>query len=157
MMFSPQMQTDFLALWKLASEAFKLDLGSIHGLNHWNRVEGFALQMAKINGADQEIARIFAIIHDCKRENENYDPQHGLRAAILAREINDTGLFLNENRLEILCFALENHDKGEISNDATIGTCWDADRLDLGRVGVAPKLQFFSTGAGKLLLKTGRI
>lgn len=156
-MTSPDPAIDFLALWKLASEEFKLDLASIHGLNHWRRVEGFALQMAQINGADEEIARIFAIIHDCKRENENYDPQHGLRAAILAREINDSRLFLNPKQLEILGFALENHDKGRVSPCATIGTCWDADRLDLGRVGVAPKAQFLSTGTGKLLLKTGRI
>ena len=148
---------DFLALWKLASEEFILDLHGIHGLGHWNRVEGFALQMATINGADEAVARIFAILHDCKRESENSDPQHGLRAANLAREINETRLFLDEKRLEILCFALENHDKGRVSDDATIGTCWDADRLDLGRVAVVPRAQLLSTGAGKLLLKTGRV
>lgn len=146
---------DFLALWKLACEQFVLDLNSIHGLQHWNRVEGFALKMAALNGADEELTRIFAILHDCKRHNDDYDPQHGERAANLAREINESRLFLDEKRLETLCFALENHDKGRTSRDATIGTCWDADRLDLGRVGVVPKAQFFSTGAGKLLLKTG--
>jgi uncharacterized protein len=31
----------------------------------------------------------------------------------------------------------------------TIGTCWVADRLDLGRVGVIPSVDFMSTQAGK--------
>ena len=31
----------------------------------------------------------------------------------------------------------------------TIGTCWDADRLDLGRVGIIPSSDFMSTQAGK--------
>ena len=38
-----------------------------------------------------------------------------------------------------------------MQNDGTItiGTCWDADRLDLGRVGVIPSVDFMSTHAGK--------
>jgi uncharacterized protein len=31
----------------------------------------------------------------------------------------------------------------------TIGVCWDADRLDLTRVGIMPDPEFFSTAAGK--------
>ena len=38
-----------------------------------------------------------------------------------------------------------------MQNDGTItiGTCWDADRLDLGRVGVIPSVDFMSTQDGK--------
>ena len=33
----------------------------------------------------------------------------------------------------------------EFSDDPIIGTCWDADRLDLGRVGVKPNPKLLST------------
>jgi uncharacterized protein len=36
-----------------------------------------------------------------------------------------------------------------LSQSATIGTCWDADRLDLGRFGIYPQHAFFSTQAAK--------
>ena len=35
------------------------------------------------------------------------------------------------------------------TDDPTIGTCWDADRLDIGRVGIIPHERFMSTAAGK--------
>ena len=31
------------------------------------------------------------------------------------------------------------HSVGRLDRDITIQTCWDADRLDLGRVGINPK------------------
>ena len=33
--------------------------------------------------------------------------------------------------------------------DVTVQTCWDADRLDLGRVGTTPKAEYLCTDAGK--------
>ncbi|MGB5446898.1 MAG: hypothetical protein WBM99_15485, partial [Psychromonas sp.] len=42
-----------------------------------------------------------------------------------------------------------NHAFHQLSTDPTIGTCWDADRLDLGRYGIYPKAQFLSTEAAK--------
>jgi len=32
-----------------------------------------------------------------------------------------------------------------MSDDVTIGTCWDADRLDLGRVSIKPEAKHMST------------
>jgi uncharacterized protein len=34
-----------------------------------------------------------------------------------------------------------------VHTQATIQTCWDADRLDLGRVGIKPAAQFLSKDA----------
>jgi hypothetical protein len=34
--------------------------------------------------------------------------------------------------------------------------CWDADRLDLGRVGIAPDATFFSTTAAQRLVASGQ-
>jgi uncharacterized protein len=36
---------------------------------------------------------------------------------------------------------------GLMHQDATIQSCWDADRLDLGRVGIEPSKQYLSTYA----------
>jgi len=33
--------------------------------------------------------------------------------------------------------------------DITVQTCWDADRLDLGRVETTPKAEYLCTDAGK--------
>jgi uncharacterized protein len=41
------------------------------------------------------------------------------------------------------------HTSGLTSPDPTIGTCWDADRLDIGRVGITPCGHYMSTVAGK--------
>ena len=39
------------------------------------------------------------------------------------------------------------HTDGTISDDPTIGCCWDADRLDLPRVGMQPDPALLSTEA----------
>ena len=64
------------------------------------------------------------------------DPGHGPRAAVFARELHRDGdLLLDDGRLELLCLALELHADGQVSAHPTVGTCWDADRLHLGRSG----------------------
>lgn len=45
-------------------------------------------------------------------------------------------LGLSDTRLELLVAACRYHTVVEFSDDATIATCWDADRLDLWRVGI---------------------
>jgi uncharacterized protein len=35
--------------------------------------------------------------------------------------------------------------------DPSIGTCWDSDRLDLGRVGIIPDPAYMSTNMGREL------
>lgn len=52
-----------------------------------------------------------------------------------------------------LLFALEHHDQGQTSPNPHIGTCWDADRLDLPRVGIVPSPKYFSTEEGKRLCR----
>ena len=54
---------------------------------------------------------------------------------------------LTPNQLDKLCYAMRHHSGGDVSDDATIQTCWDADRLDLGRVGVFPSPQYLSQEA----------
>jgi len=53
------------------------------------------------------------------------------------------------SNVHILQEACRRHADGKLSGDATIGTCGDAARLDLGRVGTIPDPRFMSTSAGK--------
>jgi hypothetical protein len=49
-------------------------------------------------------------------------------------ELLDQGLLtLSEQRAGVLGEAMRLHDRGRVSDDATVGACWDADRLQLQR------------------------
>ena len=145
------LQLDLSVLWSLAEDKFGLGLHSLHGPDHWQRVERNALHIARVSGADVLLVRLFSVLHDSHRCNECHDPEHGRRAAGWAGELNRSHLNLSSDQLALLQTALEYHDKGKTSTDPTIGTCWDADRLDLGRVGITPSPRFMSTSTGKAL------
>jgi uncharacterized protein len=146
------LQLDLSPLWVLAEGKFRLGPHSLHGPDHWQRVERNALHVSSSSGADVLLVRLFAVLHDSHRHNECHDPEHGQRAATWAVELNGGSHFdLTPDRLALLQFALTYHDKGQTSTDATVGTCWDADRLDLGRVGITPNPNLMSTAAGKAL------
>jgi uncharacterized protein len=49
----------------------------------------------------------------------------------------------------LLATACAGHTDGLLSVDPTVGTCWDADRLDLGRTGKRPRAEFLSTAAAR--------
>ena len=131
-----------------AKKAFVLDLEkSLHGVGHWEQVERNAVGLAENTpGCDREVTRLFAILHDCKRRNEGKDTGHGKRAAEFARELYDKGMLdLDPGRMAILEYAIRSHNDGAVSSDPTIGACWDADRLDLPRVGILPVVSLLST------------
>jgi uncharacterized protein len=58
---------------------------------------------------------------------------------------------LSARALSQLIRAIRHHSGGKVSTDATIQSCWDADRLDLGRVGIVPAAEFLSSeGASRI-------
>ena len=118
-----------------------------HGETHWRCVAatGLALDEAA-PGADRGLVFCFGLLHDTRRENEAFDPGHGARAEAFARELRDEGaLELDDVRFDLLAEALRLHSDGQVSTDATIGACWDADRLHLPRVFIEPDPKRFST------------
>lgn len=122
---------------------------SLHGLAHWERVyeNGFALASVT-DGADPEVVGFFALFHDSMRVNDGRDPDHGRRGSALAREL--AGLLpLERWQLEQLTTACDGHTDGFVSDDPTVGACWDADRLDLPRVGIRPEARLLSTAAAR--------
>lgn len=140
------------SLWDYVAEQYPLKGDySIHGPDHWRRVLMNARQIAAHSGADPEVIQLFALFHDSRRENEGHDPEHGARGAILAAELRGKLFELEDTKFAILQYACRWHTKGKHHADPTIGTCWDADRLDLGRVGVTPRAEFMSTAHGRWL------
>jgi uncharacterized protein len=131
---------------------FQLNWHGIHGAPHWARVRRNGLALAATTGANIKVVEYFAFIHDVCRENDGYDPHHGSRAAKLARRIAGKLIHLREHELDLLTTACQGHSDGYIEEDITVQTCWDADRLDLPRVGVDPDPARLCTGAARKLL-----
>jgi uncharacterized protein len=50
------------------------------------------------------------------------------------------------------CRACRLHTDGHTEGDPTLQACWDADRLDLGRVGITPKPHRLCTDAARGLI-----
>ena len=140
---------DWPALWRLATQQFALGETSIHGPAHWRAVERNAIDLAAFSGADVTLVRLFAVLHDSQRRNESHDPEHGPRAATWARTLRGVHFKIDDAAFATLAAALSGHDRGRTSDDATIGTCWDADRLELTRVGMRPDPRYFSTAEGR--------
>lgn len=141
-----------------AVEARATHMGShIHGVDHWRAVGATAGELAQAadrlpvdERPDRELLLLFALLHDAKREDDGRDIDHGPRAALLLEELRDAGLVaLDEGRAAILAEALRDHTRGTLSDEPTIATCWDADRLLIGRVGIVPDPRFCSTAEGR--------
>lgn len=132
-----------------AKERFPMPLAGIHGIAHWERVHENGVYLAGHSGADVLVVRLFAYLHDCCRESDGSDHEHGLRAAEYARTLRPALLRISDGQFELLYHACEFHERGRVSDDPTIGTCWDSDRLDLGRVSIRPNPRLLSTKRAK--------
>ncbi|QJR35828.1 hypothetical protein [Gemmatimonas groenlandica] len=131
---------------------YALPVNGYHGVVHWARVLENGLLVAEENGADAEVVRLFALFHDSCRVNEHRDYGHGTRGGNLARSLRGTLVHLSDARFDLLYDACALHTDGLTTGDATLLACWDADRLDLGRVGITPKPELLCTDAARALL-----
>lgn len=129
----------------------------LHGESHWRAVAETGRLLAAGTGADPDIVFWFGWLHDT-RENDSRDPGHGPRAAAFARELHEEGLLpLDDGQLELLCFAIELHAGGRTSSHPTVGTCWDSDRLHLGRVGTIIRPDLLSTAQARERVALGGV
>lgn len=102
-----------------------------------------------MTGANIAVVELFAVFHDACRVNEAVDPGHGQRGADLAAELRGDLFHLPDADFRLLYDACVGHTDGETDADITIQTCWDADRLDLGRVSMVPDPRKLCTSAAK--------
>lgn len=130
-------------------QSFALPLGSIHGPAHWLRVRENGMRLAKITGADLAVVELFALFHDSMRLSDGRDLDHGRRAAEFLRTLREPLSFMAEADFERLLFACAHHTAGWTEAELTVQTCWDADRLDLGRVGIRPSPERLCTPAAR--------
>ena len=117
---------------------FQLDLRGVNGISHWFRVLINGRIMAKHLDVNLKVIELFALIHDIRRWNHLSDINHGLRAADFCNSLNGKWFEADETEMRLLRIACRYHSDGKLHPNLTVQTCWDADRLDLGRVGIDP-------------------
>lgn len=145
------MQDKIEHIIELAKAQFVMDENSCHGLRHWKEVDLNGEILSLQEGVDPLVVHLFAYLHDCKREEDNGDYEHGDRSAQFVKDIREDGKldFLTVDQYAKLWTACLFHAKGGVDEDMTIGACFDADRIELIRVGIVPKIELMSTPMGK--------
>ena len=145
-------ESDILEVRDFALNGWKL--GETHGLPHWQRVERNGILLSLENGKLREdinikVVRFFAYLHDKCRLNDLADLEHGVRAADMLPTIRDTILkdFIDEE-VALLEKACRYHTTEQRTGIPTVDVCFDADRLDLGRVGIVPNPKRMATEQG---------
>lgn len=136
----------------LVRPQFRLDFeDGIHGVPHWSRVWFHGRRLAAAMDVNPAVLAWFAFLHDSQRHNDGHDPHHGQRAADFALRLRRDGQVreLSPIEFEHLCQAMRLHSDGHTVSDPAIIACWDADRLDLGRVGITPRADRLCTPHGR--------
>jgi uncharacterized protein len=151
------MNVDFHDLWQLVAGQFHSPGYSVHGPDHWRRVErnGSCLQPAP-----EPISRSF--VYSLSFTTVAAVNDGGIKVTVhvgaeYAATLRGVAYELSDDRFEILHYACVWHTDGDHHADPTIATCWDADRLDLGRVGIIPSPEFMSTDFGREIAAFGSI
>jgi uncharacterized protein len=116
---------------------YTLPWEGIHGVPHWARVLENGRRLLKVTGARGV------------RINEGVDDGHGRRGAELARDLRGVAYELDDEAFGLLIKACDLHTEGYLDADISVQTCWDADRLDLGRVGITPRVEKLCTEGAK--------
>lgn len=100
------MRYNFREIAKAAKSRFVLSLKGIHGLAHWQRVQENGLKLARHSGANKDIVRLFSFLHDCCREDDRSDPDHGPRAAEFVETLRDELIYGDEQEFAKLVIAI---------------------------------------------------
>ena len=143
------MKINIEPLIKEVHNEFVLSTNSIHGISHWARVLENGLLLSKSTGANIKVITLFAVFHDSRRVNESVDDGHGLRGSEYAKKLRNQYFKLSDDEFNLLYYACQAHTDGLTEADITVQTCWDADRLDIGRAKIYPDHNYLCTKASK--------
>jgi len=137
-------------LLAVLKKQFRINWNGKHGINHWARVYEIGIKLAEQTGANRNVVELFSVFHDSRRHNEHTDPEHGPRGAELAAQLWKVYFpLLTDEEFNLLNLACGLHTHALTHENIVIQTCFDADRLDLGRVGKVPNPQYLCTSAAK--------
>ena len=128
-------------------------LHSFHRIAHWERVLHNGRVLAEAAGANREMVELFVIFHDLCRWTESIDAGHGAHGAELADRLCGEYVSWAMLKFELLHHACSWHQDEDFHDDVTIATCWDANQLDLGRVGITPDPDLLNTELAKQLAR----
>lgn len=140
---------DRTRLFAAIRDGYVLDWDGIHGAAHWARVRETGLRLAESTGARTDVVELFAFLHDSRRLTDWIDDGHGARGASLALALRGDAFEIDDAGMRILVEACSGHTDGLLTREPTLGTCWDADRLDLPRCGITPSPKRLSTRAAR--------
>ena len=142
-------------IWEVKEFALNgWELGETHGLSHWQRVERNGIILSAENGnirkdVNIKVVRFFAYLHDKCRLDDWEDLEHGVRSADMLPSIRETILKdFTDEEVALLEKACRYHTTEQRTGIPTVDVCFDADRLDLGRVGIAPNPKLMATEQG---------
>lgn len=131
-------------------ESFYLQLfNGVHGIDHWTRVLQNGIILCDKNpNLNKNIIIAFSFFHDVGRTREDDEPIHGYNGG---RRLLKYKYKINLTKEEIdKCYeACVDHTHTRHHKDPQIAACWDADRLDLYRVGVMPDVDYLNLEESK--------
>lgn len=117
----------------------------VHGPRHWLSVAWIGARLASTDpDVDPLTVALFALFHDCQRHHDGHDLEHGGRGADEAMDLLASVEWITAAQRDRLAEACRWHTHGRVTDDPTVGACWDADRLDLWRVGATPLARLLS-------------
>jgi uncharacterized protein len=123
----------------------------IHGLPHLRQVAYVAARLAACEGADWMQAMVGGFLHDCARKDDGGGQEHAFESARVAKVV--LGRHYSNMDVQRLLYAISHHAGGSTTQDPLIGSIWDADRLDLVRLGAEIDQGLLSTVHARRLVR----
>jgi uncharacterized protein len=147
--------SDWDRLLAEARDGAHLARETMHGEPHWRAVAWAGLRIRELApGIHPGVLVAFGLLHDCRRETDDWDPEHGERGALVAARSAPLKRLLGAEGRELVAEACRLHERGRTRPDTpAIGACWDADRVNLVRLGFRLDPRYFtilSRGGGTL-------
>jgi uncharacterized protein len=123
----------------------------MHGEPHWRGVAWAGLKIREVFPSIRgDLLTAFAVLHDCRRETDDRDPEHGDRAARVAVRSGTLKRLVGAEGRELVAEACRLHERGQTRPETpTIGACWDADRVNLVRLGFRLDTRYFTVLSGE--------
>lgn len=124
------------------ARSFYQDADSAHDFEHILRVTKMAEQLAQLEGADAEIARAAALLHDIARHDEDHGGVHMDHADVSARDAKNILMQNGADELfgERVAEAIRSHRFRGTAQPQSLEAkiLFDADKLDsIGAIGIA--------------------